>query len=166
MNGYERVAASLRELSSVEQEWLLERLPAEDRQQVIAARDAMEANERRESDAIALQQSAADAINSWKADTIGQLLADEPVWVAVLVILQLEPPLAQAVIEQMAPARSEAVRATVAHAPDTVKPRLVEALLRAVLKKSRRRDKRVRHSDFASTLRRFSVEGPGISQAT
>lgn len=166
MNGYERVASRLRTLSPAEQEWLLERLPAEDRQRVIAARDAMDAKERRENDAIALQQSAADTINGWEADAIRQLLTDEPVWVAALILLQLEPPLALAVIGQMVPARAEAVRAAVAHAPDTVKPRLIEALLRALLEKSRRRDERMRRSDFAATLRRFTAENQDIPRTT
>lgn len=162
MNAYQRAAQSLWELPEAEQAWLLERLPAEDRRKIVAARDALEANARRENDAIALQQSAADTIKHWDAQTIQQLLADEPLWVTALVMWQLEPRIAESVMEQIVPPRDEAVRLALARAPDTVKPRVVEVLLRAFLEKAERRRQTMARSDFALTLGRFTSEGQGV----
>lgn len=164
MNGYQRAAQRLHGLSQSEQEWLLARLSLDDRQKIAAARDAMEANARRESDAIALQQSAADTIRRWNGETIWALLSDEPLWVAALVLSQLEPALAESVTEQIEPPRSEAVRVARERA-STVKPRVVELLLRALVEKSKRREQKEGRLDFAATLRRFADERQGVSKA-
>jgi len=165
MNGYQRAAWTLRDLSLAEQEWLLLRLSAEDRDKIIAARAALEADAKRESDAIALQQTAADTIKHWDGETIAKLLTDEPLWVTVLILSQLEPALAASTVDEFGSPRAEAVGGALERVPRTLKPRVAEILLRALMEKSERRRGKPERADFAATLRRFAGDSAGASRA-
>lgn len=169
MSKYRQIAVRLLDLHSSDREWVLDQLPTDDREQVVAALAdvAMDASERddlsqpRRSTAtesrIVDAQSALDRVRGWDASTLSRLLADEPAWVTTLALSALDRSVAQAVLEQMESTKGDVVRHALSEREQPTKAHPAELVAQCLIDKAARGNMApIAATNFEAVLQRVS----------
>ncbi|MBI3900279.1 MAG: hypothetical protein HY308_18600 [Gammaproteobacteria bacterium] len=159
MDGFQQAALSLYELSDAEQQWLLAQLPADDRQRLQAALEALRLQmASTHVAAAAVARTIEDDLNKvkrWDAATLVEVLNDEPDWVVVAVLSVLDTSMVEPFLEQLGLPRAAKIRSALPSTRAALKPRLQEVLLETLLRKAKQRDLPASAvADFESVLKR------------
>lgn len=166
MSGYQKIAQLLSDLPRADQTWLLDQLAVDDRVQVeralsdlAAERSAPAISVQREMEPAESTPTAVEVLRRWDGGKLAVLLADEPLWVAALVLVCLDRAHAETVLGCIALPHSKAMWQAFERMERPGKAHVLEAAAAALVKKAQGRPTEYPSSDnFEDTLARASQE--------